>query len=328
MPRTMLPKALRASFQEVKELARGGQLGEARQALAALPGVEKYAEYHAAMGLIAYKEQDESLSLAHMNQALELNQTNPTLALRTAALRYKLDETDMAIELIEKAAKASNARVEDIIKAAHLLHRFGLVEKAIELLKQGILKKPNDAKMRFAYARQLMNVNNKEAAEEQLITVLRLQPVSAQARILLASLNLLKNDYMRAESLLSPVIENPEIKSELRSKAIIISADCLIRKSEFTAASKLLAIIDDAGSARFNYLWGRIHNFYKNYDLAYNSFLVAQSTLNKDKSHTKPASDMPTDQTTLQNECERLKKQLSAQIYRFDEESAEVGVFN
>ena len=137
---------------------------------------------------------------------LERYPDNAQLLFGRAVLLQQDGRNAEALASLEDHPAGSN-EVAPLLLRARLLASLDREEEVLPLLKDGVRRHPDDKRLRLAYARQLLEQNQLEAAREQFAELLRRYPEDDDMRLSLALINLEAKERDEARTQLQTLIE-------------------------------------------------------------------------------------------------------------------------
>ena len=137
---------------------------------------------------------------------LERYPDNAQLLFGRAVLLQQDGRNAEALASLEDHPAGSN-EVAPLLLRARLLASLDREEEVLPLLKDGVRRHPDDKRLRLAYARQLLEQNQLEAAREQFAELLRRYPEDDDMRLSLALINLEAKERDEARTQLQALIE-------------------------------------------------------------------------------------------------------------------------
>jgi Flp pilus assembly protein TadD len=274
-----IPAHLKNTFKKVRTLiVKDKNFAEARQTLAGIPDGELYTPYHIAMGAIAKTEGDTPVAMAHLEKALSLSPEDIRLISRVGKIRLQEGNKNLAQDYANRALQLKPSRKADVIALAGFLQQLGDSSTAGQLLREAVLKNPNDTRLRRLLAISQLQVGQYDESERNLNNCLRLDPKNHFSQILLGEILIAKGDKSRGLAALRSA-NNEDCPPKLRERLSLDAAECYIDLAEYSAAKGELTRILGSNNPRFNYCWGKIQFEESDYESALSSLIAASQGL-------------------------------------------------
>lgn len=204
----------RREFDKAEPLLRG-----------ILDHVERFADVHNMLGVIAHERRDYHEAETHFNRALELNPRYTEASLNLAVTYNDLGKFDLARAIHERATAAQKQAdgIDPFVKGkianmhaeiGQAYAEVGMLHEAIPELEKAVGLCPHFADLRWRLGNLYKEVGDAARARVQYEAAKAANPLYANARVSLAVLMIAANERKQAEEELHQVLAiDPEHKT-------------------------------------------------------------------------------------------------------------------
>jgi len=270
------------TMKEAKELVDTNlknNLEAARDLLLSIPEASEFPIYHYLLAKISKDLGHRDAAILHLEKSIEINPNNLTALLNVSESKIRSGDSVDGKSLLFKAIELGLENSSHTVKAATLLAKVDETESAKLLLEKASILYPNDKLVKFALARILYSRAEYDSFVNVMHSAISQSSLSdsIKARISLSKYYFTIGDFNSVLEILNPIadiIRDDKAGDLVKSMLILV----WIEKNNEIMAKNTLHLLTQPSSIPSNYAWARFQLYQNNVSNAYDSSLAIRAS--------------------------------------------------